>query len=235
MGLVILFTLLDPAPSRGLSLPVAFAFWLIHIFTPLALAQFTQSGLMRVLPRPSHVWGITGLAGILAGLLFMPVSIALDRAFFGANTSPDNDGIWGELWGVVPPVALVWLGLNAARFLRLPERSTPVPAVDQLPFMNRLPNPEQGDLIAVSAELHYLRVYTHNGDGLILYSFGQAMADLAQTDGLQIHRSHWVATGAVTKTLGKRRKLSVALTNGLVRPVARNREAAVLAKFANVS
>ncbi|MCA6349695.1 hypothetical protein, partial [Phenylobacterium sp.] len=50
LGLVTLFTLLDPEPSRSLGLIERFLFWLLHAGGLLFLMQVSQSVLSRVPP-----------------------------------------------------------------------------------------------------------------------------------------------------------------------------------------
>ena len=42
-------------------------------------------------------------------------------------------------------------------------------------------------------EDHYVRVFTDAGESLILLRLSDAMAEVRDVPGLQIHRSHWVA------------------------------------------
>ena len=62
-----------------------------------------------------------------------------------------------------------------------------------LDLLSRLPRRIGTDIVAISAELHYLRVYTRNGEALILMSFGRAVEALGVIPGQAIHRSHWIA------------------------------------------
>ena len=95
-------------------------------------------------------------------------------------------------------------------------------------FMQRLPvKYRTADLWAVSSEDHYLRVHTSLGEELILMRLADAMRDLAGTDGLQTHRSWWVARDGVADTRREGGKLSLVLKSGKVAPVARTHASAV--------
>ena len=65
------------------------------------------------------------------------------------------------------------------------------------PLLDRLPLDKRGPLVALSVEDHYVRVRTARGEGLLLMRLGDAIREAAPTPGLQVHRSHWVATEAV--------------------------------------
>ena len=71
-------------------------------------------------------------------------------------------------------------------------------------------------------EDHYVRVFTDVGESLILLRLSDAMAEVRDVPGLQIHCSHWVAAHAVERTerLSDGR-LRVHLVNGLTLPVSR--------------
>lgn len=239
-GLVALFVVLDPAPSRGLSVPLRVLYWTAHVFLPLGLAQAVQV----LLSRSSHLlssrpWTAVAAAGLLGSALFVPLAIVLDLLFdTEGGTEAAGESLVAamvEEWlSLAPAVALVWLGLNAARFLQLnrspdPDAPRTRAAADAPAFLSRLPLSRRGDLVALSAELHYLRIYTTKGDGLVLYGFGEALSDLGPEVGLQLHRSHWVDPRFVAGVDRADGRMSVRTTTGLVLPVARNRRAAVAA------
>ena len=60
-----------------------------------------------------------------------------------------------------------------------------------------------------------------SGSDLILTPLKDAIAELGATDGLQVHRSWWVAKGAVAEPVASGRNLSLRLSNGLEVPVSR--------------
>lgn len=90
-----------------------------------------------------------------------------------------------------------------------------------------LPVPPGQRLLALSSEDHYLRVYTDQGDTLILRRLADAVAALPPDSGLQVHRSHWVAQTAVQRVERDGPRLVVVLTNGLQIPVSRTYRLAV--------
>jgi DNA-binding LytR/AlgR family response regulator len=66
-----------------------------------------------------------------------------------------------------------------------------------------------------------VRAHTARGSDLILIPLKDAIAELEGVDGLQVHRSWWVARGAVAEALSSGRNLTLRLTNGLEAPVSR--------------
>lgn len=85
-------------------------------------------------------------------------------------------------------------------------------------------------ILCLQMEDHYVRVHTAAGSRLVLATLAQAMAALGQTDGLQVHRSWWVARRAVVRAIVEGRNLRLQLVNGAMAPVSRSAVAAVRAK-----
>jgi len=237
LSLTILFVILDPSPSRGLSIGARFAFWALHILVPLALAQACQLTLPAISLGFANIWASLAVAGIAASAIFAPVALALDVAFSATGGLAQSERfnvaeVLDEWLNLAPPVMLVWIGLNALRFLRLPDVASPLePALPESPvhpkFMERIPTARRGQLVAISAELHYLRVYTTMGDALILQGLGEALSELGLQAGLQIHRSHWIDPSFVTGLSRDGERMEVSLSTGLVLPVARSRRTEV--------
>lgn len=94
-------------------------------------------------------------------------------------------------------------------------------------FTERMTKSIGREVWAVKAEQHYIRIYTPKGDELILYRFGDALRDLETQNGLQVHRSFWVAANAVEKVETNGSGLELKLRNGLDVPVSRSFKALV--------
>ena len=97
----------------------------------------------------------------------------------------------------------------------------------QTRFLRRLPLADRGALIRIEAQDHYLKVVTDKGAPLILMRLGEAVEELGETSGLQVHRSHWVALDAVTAHHRIKGRDVLTLSDGAEIPVSRgNRRAA---------
>lgn len=92
------------------------------------------------------------------------------------------------------------------------------PAAPEL--ASRLPPQLDAGIIALSAEDHYLRVYTERGDTLIHYRFSDAVRALGAA-GVQVHRSWWVAKNAVERIERESSRHVLVLTGGVRVPVSR--------------
>jgi len=89
-----------------------------------------------------------------------------------------------------------------------------------VPLMSRLPAELRGGaILSISMQDHYAEVTTTEGSALILMRLADAMDLLDGCPGLRIHRSHWVALGAVEGIERQGRKVQVLLSDGRRLPV----------------
>ena len=94
-------------------------------------------------------------------------------------------------------------------------------------LMKRVKPGVRGELWALQMEDHYLRVHTSNGSDLILHRMSDARAEVAGVEGLQVHRSYWVARAAIAAAERDSRRLMLVLKSGLKVPVSRANVAAL--------
>jgi len=89
-------------------------------------------------------------------------------------------------------------------------------------FLARLPAKLQGgELFAVEADDHYLRLHTSLGQDLILLRLADAIAELEGLEGAQTHRSWWVAKAAVASVERGDGRATLTLKDGAEVPVSR--------------
>ena len=99
------------------------------------------------------------------------------------------------------------------------------------PILKRLPRPVRGKLSHMSMADHYVEVFTDAGKAMILMRMADAITETRGVEGLQIHRSHWVATHAVVVLKRLDNRPVVELTTGEILPVSRSYLAAARAAF----
>jgi hypothetical protein len=88
-------------------------------------------------------------------------------------------------------------------------------------FLDRLP-PELGtELVALEMEDHYVRAHTMLGSDLVLLRLRDAIVELDGIEGEQVHRSWWVARGAVEDVEREGRNVRLVLARGIAAPVSR--------------
>lgn len=107
------------------------------------------------------------------------------------------------LWVVLELAGKAWRGAQQA-----PARVESAPA---------------GSAICLQTEDNYVRVHRESGSTLELMPLHEAITRFGQADGLQVHRSWWVAAAAVEGAERDRRNWRLRLVNGLRVPIARNR------------
>lgn len=88
-------------------------------------------------------------------------------------------------------------------------------------FFARLPSALGTGIISLSAQDHYVEVTTTKGSALILLGLSEAIEELSGLDGVQIHRSHWVAKEAAHVLRRKSGKLMLELIDTRLLPVSR--------------
>lgn len=99
------------------------------------------------------------------------------------------------------------------------------------PFLSRLSKPLGKDLISLQAQDHYVEAKTTMGSELVLIRLSDAIAELDGFDGLQTHRSWWVATKHISEQKRIDGKPFLTLNNGTEIPISRTYQAGVKRYF----
>jgi LytTr DNA-binding domain len=89
-----------------------------------------------------------------------------------------------------------------------------IEAPEERAFHSRLPI-GFGPVLALSGEDHYVRVHGRNRSELILVRLRDAISEMGEEEGLQVHRSWWVARAAVANMERSGRAYVLILSNGL--------------------
>ena len=76
------------------------------------------------------------------------------------------------------------------------------------------------DVISLGAEEHYVRVFTRDHSELVYARLGDAIAEMPETLGTQVHRSWWVADKAVVAARRGTRRYRLELVDGSTVPVS---------------
>lgn len=143
--------------------------------------------------------------------------------------------VWaGTRWGLGSDIALAYLpilfvyvyfiavGVTVVNWLIESRRKAPAPPAPTPKFLERLPLKLRGaEVWAVEAEDHYLRLHTSKGQDLILMRLADAVAALDGIEGLQVHRSWWVARDAIVEARRGDGRATLTLKDGAQVPVSR--------------
>ena len=257
IALAVGITLLEPSASANLSAVRRILFWAGHVGVALVVLECVQLVLGRTaIARRMSPLLLVISGGAIGAILFSSLSIVLLEGLL-ADPDPkavaeevSMASLLAELRNSAGQVVLFWVLLNAPRLIMIaqdqedgseemdvrhldaPETPSPTQAAPDrsaalVELVSRLPRRLGTDIVAMTAELHYLRVYTRQGNALILMSFGRAVEALQVVAGMQVHRSHWVALNHVTALETDGDKVVCRMDTGLPVPVSRNNRAAL--------
>jgi hypothetical protein len=244
LALIIVFAWMEPAGAAGIGFWKGLIFWSIQLSILIPLLIATQHFVSHYdnLLAPQAPWLQTALSGALASLVFVPIGYLLDVLF----SIPENEsssgilyGLLDEASGVVVPVTITWLALNAPWIFQLDfsrkqseaaseqqddKREVPSGKEAQSSrFLRELRSRVKGDLISISSELHYIRVTTSDAEVMFLYNLKDAIEELPANAGIQVHRSHWVSREHIKKLTKKNGSSECVLSNGNTLPVSRRK------------
>ena len=227
LALALLLGFLGPFGSQETyERPVRYAFWFgLTLFGyACVLAAFV---LVEAAPRLAR---IAAPARIILAALMSCVPQTLAVAWTISLLQPGRRIAPADLPALFAAVLAVQVILALAAFSL--DRRAPAPAPDPAKgrtspkFLEKLPPHLAGDLIALEAQDHYLKVHTKRGSHMLLMRLSDAAAELPPEDGLQVHRGWWVANDAVLSA----GKSELRLRNGLTIPVSRTYLQAVRAR-----
>ena len=244
LTLILLFAWMEPSGAAGIGFWKGLVFWTVQISILIPLLIAVQHSVSHYLTlRTSHsAWIQTAVSGLAASLVFVPIGYFLDFLFaIPNNESPLGiaHGLLGEAAGLVLPVTVTWIALNAPWIFELDFSKRTFGGTDQplnsdtklkltedtktTRFLKELKSRASGDLISISSELHYVRVVTTDTEVMFLYNLKDAIEELPIQAGVQIHRSHWVAKGHVREVKRINGVYECALSNGKRLPISRRK------------
>ncbi|MEM7588070.1 MAG: LytTR family DNA-binding domain-containing protein [Acidobacteriota bacterium] len=126
----VLFTVLDPSPSSGLTVPARLAFWLLHAYGSLAALALAQRWLDGWNPLRRRPWLALVVAGVAGSLLFAPLALGFE-SLFGLQEDFDGKGLedlprfgWlgavlSEASEIAVPITISWIVIQLPWLLQL--------------------------------------------------------------------------------------------------------------------
>ncbi len=208
---------------------VRVAYWVVNMWIGFViLATTVRLCILIALRTDMPIWFAIAI-GVAIGALPLTVLLSLFSGVFW----PPAHGRFGTNY-VRYSQALVMSEPLAFGFYYLMQRNWTGPAggeairAPSLPrgpggateFLDRLPPRLGRELLCLKMEDHYVRAHTTRGSDLILTPLKDAVAELGD-EGLQVHRSWWVARRAVSEPIARGRNLYLRLSTGLEVPVSR--------------
>jgi hypothetical protein len=212
--------------TQGLPFWAAFLYWTGLIITGSLSGEVARRASAHVwpdMPTPVRLALISVASAAAVTLAIFVVERLLNSRQIPLDFLPT---LFGLVW--VISAAMTGIGFMMDRSILAPPPTAPEGAGPVETFLSRLPlKYRKADLYAVSSEDHYLRVHTSVGEELILMRLADALRELDGAEGLQVHRSWWVAKSGVRDTRRDGGKLSLVLVSGKLAPVSRTYLAAV--------
>lgn len=232
----VFLAILGPFGSIAAPLPERLVTWIGFAWLGYACYRPMQSVANwgeRTLALPR--WGVLA-AAVLVGTVPMTVAVvAINSKPLGNLEWPGLDAVMTTYFSVLVIGGAVTVLFNlvqgtpraavAAPLVAVPDVAAPVaapaPAPAPNPLIDQLPADLGSDIVALEMEDHYVRVHTALGSALVLMRLRDAMALVTEIEGMQVHRSWWVARGAVEDVLRDGRNVRLKLARGIEAPVAR--------------
>jgi hypothetical protein len=219
---------------------IAFAYWVpLIVYGGLAGAVIAW-GVRRLAPK-LPLWGYIGVLAPLMTVSVFP-AVAAQQAFLMNSPVPPERYV--EFFFYILLISTAVTSVVILGFRAFGQRSTvldPEPAGAPVPvaptagaktgasaFAERLPiKLRAAEIYAVESEDHYLRVHTSAGQELILMRLADAVRELVGVEGMQTHRSWWVAKQGLADVVKGDGRLTLKLKSGAEAPVSRTYSKAV--------
>lgn len=229
-----IFAFLLPFDSEGdLDFVVGAGEWFAHVIILMLSTGTTGRFLFprmiaREIPIPAALVLYSAINAVPVFLMTLFFDLLL-------TSYEDPVGVGGEqiIWWmtesfVFTGLVIGLLSIVAAKFEFEQEDMQAVePARPGQKFFNRLSPEVAESLLCLEMEDHYVRVHAAEGSALLHMRMSDAIAELGDFSGLQVHRSWWVAVGAIEAVTKQNRDYKIRLRNGLVVPVSRSRVSAL--------
>lgn len=197
--------------------PVLVMHWIVMTTLGAGLFGLVLPPLVRLAVRR----GVPGFAAL-------PATVATVAVPLSALSALEAGWLWPKQTAHLRPLdwyvqaLLISLCLTATwlliEFVRQARRQPAPTATVAPPQISSSKEP----VVCLQMEDHYVRVHRTSGSTLELMPLQDAITRYGR-DGLQVHRSWWVARRAVTRAERDGRNWRLRLSNDLLVPVARNR------------
>lgn len=179
---------------------------------------------LRCRLKPWMTW-----TALVVGVAILTVPFQIWTAWIGVSIWPFLKRLGPLDWyvqGLITTLPVV-LGFTLLQQARLHRRQQAREAGDAPPTAFGLLGAPPFAVLCLQMEDHYVRVHVAGNSRLVLATLNQAMTALGNADGLQVHRSWWVARKAVVRAVTEGRNLHLQLVNGITAPVSRSAVAMV--------
>jgi DNA-binding LytR/AlgR family response regulator len=194
-------------------------YWAIIAVTTFAAGSAIAHWAFQPTHARNRVWVAVMVGALGTGAAASVIVLVVNWLAMGV--SPTQPGYLISLIGnavVVAAIISVFLYFFGPRQLVSDDKAeTNAPSL-----LERLPIQKRGTLISMSVADHYVEVTTTKGQALLLLRLSDAIREVPQQDGLQVHRSHWVAQNQVVAARREKDRAILTMSDGRDIPVSRS-------------
>jgi len=165
-----------------------------------------------------NIWLLTVVNAIISANIFAFIEPIIPNYFYTQGVLHYKDLIYGIT--VFYLIALLYLQMRLNKYVCL---NCYGDRHDTKDMHNLLPADKRGEILALSAQDHYVEIATVHGFHLNRMSMKEAVEMLPEKAGMQVHRSHWVAYNAMISLNRTSDRYQIELRNGAQVPVSRSK------------
>jgi len=180
---------------------------------PLILVTFLVP--LHIIYRIS-IWILTAVNVVLSAVIFAAVEPVIPMLFYDGGILYFDDLIWKIM--VYYTVSLFFIHMRMRDKVCF---KCYIKRQNQDCIQNHIPADKRGGLVALSAQDHYVKIITTNGEHLARLSMKDAVSLASETEGLRVHRSHWVAKSQILSLEKRAERYFLSLRNGTQVPVSK--------------
>jgi len=208
------------------------AYWPLVSGLGILFGAFIRVSLQLWMGR-LRFWQQALILAVSSSVVLTPVFVLLTRAF----TAPSEAIGWERMASYVFIVSVAVSTIRFAAMLQFGDRvsapadtceddAEPVAPCDEEPgselrILGRLDPALRAPMVRMQVRDHYVEVVTEAGSESLLMRLADAIGETEGVEGLQVHRSHWVARRAIASLHRGRGKVVLRLCDGAVVPVSR--------------
>lgn len=203
-GIILIMTIMVPFGTDLYFGPVRrLGYWTLTVVTTYSAGAFLHNFLRIYWSRSIAM--LIAINCVTTGLAVTLIVSAINFVILGYFP------VWADLFLYLGSIFATAFIVSALFYVR----SAPTAPATATPatVLNRLPLDKRGTLLALSVEDHYVRIVTTKGTDIVLLRLRDAMAETGTIDGMQVHRSHWVAKAAISATRRDGDRAILTLTN----------------------
>lgn len=214
-----LLAILGPfGTDRLLSFVEAYFYWLVIATGTYSIGFLANVGTIPRLPVGWNKFPKLVVVSLITGAIIIPfISLVSYVTFDDLPAMTEWLTFAAEVFAITLIVNII-LGIIGDRVDGASVNSPP----EAPTLLDRLPLGKRGAIVALSSQDHYTLVQTTKGQELVLIRLADAIREAEPTQGLQVHRSHWVALDHVSAARRDGGRAVLTLSSKTEIPVSRS-------------